>query len=333
RSPARRPAAPGPLAAPAGEQGFGGMLGASAAMRRLYPLCARLAASDVPVIIEGETGTGKEVLAEALHAESARSKGPFVVFDCTTVAPNLIESALFGHEKGAFTGATDARKGVFEQAHGGTLLIDEIGDLALELQPKLLRVLQRSEVCRVGGGRWQKVDVRVLVATRRDLDREVQAGRFRDDLFYRLHVGRIELPPLRDRQGDVPLLARAFWNELGGAKVPFPVETLRGWEDYAWPGNVRELYNTVARRLALGELLPPPSSSSGPVSSSGGDYLDATVAQGLALPVAREQVMRELERRTVARALVDHHGRAADASAALGIARRYFNLLRARHGL
>ncbi len=336
------PSPPRPAEGPAvaGEQGFGGLLGASTAMRRLYPLCRRLAASDVPVIIEGETGTGKEVLAEALHAESARSRGPFVVFDCTTVAPSLIESALFGHERGAFTGATEARRGVFEQAQGGTLLIDEIGDLDLSLQPKLLRVLQRSEVCRVGGTRWQKVDVRVVVATRRDLDREVAAGRFRDDLFYRLHVGRVELPPLRERKGDVALLARAFWSELGGAQLPFPTDALQHWEDYAWPGNVRELYNTVARRLALGELLPAPGATSpaGPApvvagSRGGADYLDAVVAEGRSLPVAREQVMRELERRYVVRALADHPQGASEAAAALGIARRYFNLLRARHGL
>src|SRR5262249_21894057 len=148
------------------------------------------------------TGTGKEVLAEALHEEGPRGSEPFVVFDCTAVPPNLIESELFGHERGAFTGALSARKGVFEQADGGTLLIDEIGDLDLALQPKLLRALERSEVRRVGGNQSIRVDVRLLCATRRDLDREVQAGRFRDDLFHRLAVTRIELPPLRDRRSD-----------------------------------------------------------------------------------------------------------------------------------
>jgi hypothetical protein len=162
---------------------FGRLVGASAEMRRLYPLCDRLAKSDVTVVIEGETGTGKEVLAESLHEQGTRSSGPFVVFDCTAVAPNLVESALFGHEKGSFTGAIAQHKGVFEQAHKGTLLIDEIGDLGLALQPKLLRVLERGEVVRVGGSRPITVDVRVLAATRRNLDKEVQAGRFRDDLF------------------------------------------------------------------------------------------------------------------------------------------------------
>src|SRR4029077_11022397 len=164
----------------------------------------------VPVIIEGETGTGKEVLAESIHETSARAKGPFVVFACTTVPVNLVESELFGHERGAFTGAVAARKGVFEQAHGGTLLIDEIGDLDAALQPKLLRAIERSEIRRVGASHPTRVDVRILAATRRDLDREVQLGRFRDDLFHRLAVGRLELPPLRARRGDVALLARSF---------------------------------------------------------------------------------------------------------------------------
>jgi two-component system, NtrC family, response regulator HydG len=161
---------------------FGRLFGASAEMRRLYPLCDRLAVSDVAVIIEWETGTGKEVLAEALHQQGPHERAPFVVFDCTAVPPNLLESELFGHEKGAFTGAVTTRTGVFEQANGGTLLIDEIGDLELSLQPKLLRAIERSEIRRVGGNRRIKVDVRILAATRRDLDQQVQAGLFRDDL-------------------------------------------------------------------------------------------------------------------------------------------------------
>ncbi|MGH7270919.1 MAG: sigma 54-interacting transcriptional regulator, partial [Polyangiaceae bacterium] len=194
--------------------GFGRMLGRSAEMRRLYPLCARLAQSEVSVVIEGETGTGKEVLAEALHEASLRAAGPFVVFDCAAVAPSLLESALFGHERGAFTGALAQRIGIFEQAHGGTLFIDEIGELDALLQPKLLRAIERGEVQRVGSSRWEKVDVRILAATRRNLDREVHAGRFRDDLFFRLAVVRIELPPLRERHGDVAVLSAHFWGQI-----------------------------------------------------------------------------------------------------------------------
>jgi hypothetical protein len=216
--------APRPL--PAGE-GFGRVIGSSPEMRRLYPLCARLASSSVPLVIEGDTGTGKEVLAESLHEQGPRAQGPFVVFDCTAVPPNLVESELFGHERGAFTGAVASRRGVFEQAHGGTLFIDEIGDLDLALQPKLLRALERSEVRRLGADRWIQVDVRVIAATRRDLDREVQVGRFRDDLFHRLTVARIELPPLRRREGDVRVLARHFWRQLGGAASALGEDLLR----------------------------------------------------------------------------------------------------------
>jgi hypothetical protein len=218
---------------------FGRTLGASEAMRRLFPLCERLAASRVPVLIEGETGTGKEVLAESIHEQSGLS-GPFVVFDCTTVAPSLLEAELFGHERGAFTGATSTRPGIFEQAMGGTIFIDEIGDFDLALQPKLLRAIDRGEIRRVGGKETIRVDARILAATRRDLDREVAAGRFRDDLFHRLAVGRIELPALRERKGDVSLLARAFAEQLDAPPDTLTADLLARLEDYAWPGHLRD---------------------------------------------------------------------------------------------
>jgi DNA-binding NtrC family response regulator len=323
---------------------FGRLVGQSVEMRKLYPLCERLAASTVPVIIEGETGTGKEVLAESLHEMSPRASGPFVVFDCTAVPPNLVESALFGHERGAYTGATESRRGVFEEAHGGTLLLDELGDLELSLQAKLLRVLERSEVQRVGSNRWVKVDTRVLAATRRDLDHEIQAGRFRDDLFFRLAVARIELPPLRRRAGDVTVLAFHFWRHLAGKGVPFPADFAQRLEGYTWPGNVRELYNAVARRVALGDLAAVETARSGPSeamvtpipsatsSSPGRDVIEEVLAQDLPLTRARERVVEEFERRYVTRVLAQHGGNVSKASAASGIARRYFQLLRARHG-
>ena len=232
---------------------FGRYLGASTEIRRLYPLLERIAQSEVPVVIEGETGTGKEVLAEALHERGPRASMPFVVFDCTAVPSNLVESELFGHERGAFTGAHTARQGVFEQAHGGTLLIDEIGDLDISLQPKLLRAIDRRQVRRVGGNHAIDVDVRIMAATRRDLDREVQENRFRDDLFHRIAVARVQLPPLRRRCGDVSILANHFCQLLGGKHSLHP-SLLRRWEDFSWPGNVRQLRNAVARVLALGEL-------------------------------------------------------------------------------
>jgi len=307
------------------ETGFGRMVGESPEMRRLYPLCARLATSEVPVIIEGETGTGKEVLAEALHERGSRAAGPFVVFDCTAVPPSLLESALFGHEKGAFTGATALRRGVFEQAHGGTLFIDEIGELEPSLQPKLLRAIERREIQRVGGTQWLRVDARIVAATRRDLDREVQAGRFRDDLFFRLAVGRIELPPLRRRRGDVGVLARLFWSQLAPAAVAMPAGLVSRLEDYAWPGNVRELQNAIACQVAVGDL---PARDAAP--GDGGDLVEGVLRQNLPLPRARAEMVAEFERRYVKRVLEMHGGSVARAAAASGIALRYFQLLKAR---
>jgi transcriptional regulator with GAF, ATPase, and Fis domain len=316
---------------------FGRTLGASAEMRRLYPLCERLAATQVPIIIEGETGTGKEVLAESLHEMGPRAKGPFMVFDCTSVPANLLESELFGHERGAFTGAVATRKGIFEQADGGTLLVDEIGDLDLALQPKLLRAMQRGEVRRVGSDRTIAVDVRIIAATRRDLDKEVHAGRFRDDLFFRLAVGRIELPPLRRRHGDVALLAAAFWKEFGGeGELPYALQSR--WELYEWPGNVRELRNEVARRAALGDLADVDRSGRDTEREPGGGIDPAT--RELRLPDslidqpyarAKERVLAEFERRYVERIVDKHGGNVSKAALASGLALRYFQLLRARH--
>ncbi|MEJ7731326.1 MAG: sigma 54-interacting transcriptional regulator [Polyangiaceae bacterium] len=326
------PAAEGDAAPPPAATGFGRTVGASLEMRRIYPFCERLAQSDVTVIIEGETGTGKEVLAESLHERGRRSAGPFVVFDCTAVPENLVESALFGHERGAFTGAVNAHRGVFEEAHGGTLLIDEIGDLEGGLQPKLLRVLERGEVRRVGGDRSIAVDVRVLAATRRNLDQEVQAGRFRDDLFFRLAVARIELPPLRERHGDIAVLAAHFWriHSLPGDHEPIPYSLLRRFEDYAWPGNVRELSNAVARHIALGNLAEVDAARHGDAAAQARDVLGSVLALDLPLSQARQRVVDEFERRYLTRMLDKHGGNIGRAAEASGIARRYFQLLRAR---
>jgi two-component system, NtrC family, response regulator HydG len=319
------------------QKSYGRLLGASAEMRRLYPLCDKLAAANLTVLIEGETGTGKELLAESLHEKGPRASAPFVVFDCTSVPAALVESELFGHERGAFTGAVATRKGVFEQAHSGTLLIDEIGELDLALQPKLLRALERSEIRRVGGDELIKVDVRVLSATRRDLDHEVQAGRFRDDLFHRLAVGRIELPPLRARRGDVALLATTFASQLGKAETTLPEPLVVRWEDYAWPGNVRELKNAVMRYLALGELDPAdgdgalsPSGIPAPPSTAPG-ALESVLSLGLPYSAARQRVLSEFERRYVERVLAEHGGNVLRAAAASGIARRHLQRVRARN--
>ncbi|MBL9026893.1 MAG: sigma 54-interacting transcriptional regulator [Myxococcales bacterium] len=311
---------------------FGGLLGASREMRAIYPLCERLARSDIPILIEGETGTGKEVLAEALHAASPRAKKPFVVFDCTAAPANLLESDLFGHERGAFTGAASARAGVFEEANGGTLFIDEIGDLDLPLQAKLLRAVERQEVRRVGANRWVKVDVRILSATRRDLDREVQEGRFRDDLFHRLVVGRVELPALRHRRGDVTLLARHFCRQLGADQSTLNSRLLAQWEALPWPGNVRELRNVVARQIALAvDTSFAEGDSSGIVdlfSSAAPAIQDDILANPLVL--TKQRVIEALESWYV-RAMLDRHdGSVSQAAEAAGVAKRYFQLLNAR---
>jgi DNA-binding NtrC family response regulator len=315
---------------PAPEQNrFGRFVGASPEIRRLYPTMQRIAASDVPVVIEGETGTGKEVLAESLHELGPRESGPFVVFDCTTVAANLMEATLFGHERGAFTGALNASPGVFEQAHGGTLFIDEIGDLDVALQAKLLRAIERAEVRRIGGRQWVHVNVRVIAATRRDLDHEVQAGRFRDDLFFRLAVARIELPPLRNRRKDIPLLAAYFWQELRGEPSALTGDLLSRLEDSDWPGNVRELRNAIARKIALGELSSPSSRPSLP--SAGADPLQEIIDLDLPFPIARDKALALFEQRYVSSVLTRHGGNVTRAAHASGVGRRYFQTIRGRH--
>jgi two-component system response regulator HydG len=320
---------------------FGRVVGASPEMRRIYPLCDKIAQSNVPVVIEGETGTGKELLAEALHEAGPRTSGPFVVFDCTAIPPSLAESTLFGHERGAFTGAVSSRKGVFELAHNGTLFIDEIGDLDLTLQPKLLRAIERSEVQRVGSEKWMKVNVRIISATRRDLDHEIQAGRFRDDLFFRLAVTRIELPPLRKRTGDIGALARHFFRQLSQDARddrPFPADLLARFEAYDWPGNVRELHNAIARYLAIGDVgiagLADNSGAFAPVAANtrtgSRDPIEEVLGQDLPFPRARETLMEEFERRYVERVLAKYNGNVGRAAAASGIARRYFQMIRSR---
>ena len=320
---------------------FGGVRGGSIEMQRLYPLCARLADASVPVMIEGETGTGKECLAEALHERGPRRDGPFVVFDCTAVAPSLLESELFGHERGAFTGAVSTRAGVFERASGGTLLIDEVGDMPLALQPKLLRSIERSEVTRVGGSERIRVDVRILAATRRDLDREIQDGRFRDDLYHRLVVARLEIPPLRRRVDDIPLLVAHFCAAMGARADAVPPHMVKSWLAYAWPGNVRELRNAVARWLALGELadhdfqdpgvsMQRPRIGPPPATTAQADPIARILAMDRPLTEARQQIVDEFERRYVERAIEAAGGNVTRAAAASGVGRRYFQRLKAR---
>jgi two-component system response regulator HydG len=308
---------------------FGRVIGASREMRQLYPSFSRLAALLVPLVVEGEVGTGKEVLAESLHEMGPRANGPFVVVDCSAVAPSLLESELFGE---------GARAGAFELGAGGTLFIDEIDDLAPALQPKLVRAIERSEIRRIGEDAWRRVDVRVVAATR-DVEHDLRQARFRDDLFHRLPMARIDLPPLRKRKGDVTLLARHFARQFGGDPSELPGDLLDRWEEHVWPGNVRELRNAVAQRLTIGESYSAVMDASdvdalraGPRSAVMESFFDLVLAEGLPLIPARQKVVDEFQRRYVERVLAEHGGNVVRAAASSGIARRYFQILRKRSG-
>ena len=238
-------------------RGAGAIVAESPAMKEVLRLVQKVAPAKTTVLIAGESGTGKELIARALHERSPRAERPFVAVNCGAIPEKLIESELFGHAKGAFTGASAAKRGLFEEADGGTLLLDEVGDLPLHLQVALLRVLQEGEVRRVGDARTIRVDVRVLAATHRDLAQEVAAGAFREDLFYRLNVVAVRLPPLRDRSEEIEPLARRFLARhavrLGVAGKPLAAEALRRLLAWRWPGNVRELENALERALVLSE--------------------------------------------------------------------------------
>jgi two-component system, NtrC family, response regulator HydG len=238
--------------------GFRNLVGKSAVMQQLYDLLERISAISSPVLISGESGTGKELVARALHHGGPRASAPFVAINCAAITETLLESELFGHQRGAFTGATEAKKGLFVEADGGTLFLDEIGELPLPLQAKLLRVLETSSVRPVGGGSERKVDVRVVAATNRDLARAVAEKRFREDLYYRLHVIPVQLPPLRARREDIALLVEQFVARFYEQHPAEPVreissEVLKRLMDLPWPGNVRELKNAVERLLVLGK--------------------------------------------------------------------------------
>lgn len=240
---------------------FGELVGKSKKMRQIFGILERISPSLATVIIQGETGTGKEIVANAIHQFSPRKERPFVVFDCSAVAPNLIESELFGHTKGSFTGAIKDRKGAFETANGGTIFLDEIGELTLDMQPKLLRALEQREIKRVGSTTAVKLDVRVLCATNRDLKQEVEAGKFREDLYYRLSVVKIQLPSLRERSEDIPLIAEKLLSIARYNRKPDGTYYAHRVEDDAlkmlqrlqWPGNVRELNNILERAVSFSE--------------------------------------------------------------------------------
>jgi two-component system, NtrC family, response regulator GlrR len=316
---------------------FGGLVGQSSAMRAAYSVLEQAAASEVTVLIQGDTGTGKEACAEAIHRQSRRRHGPFVVVDCGSLSPQLLESELFGHERGSFTGAVAGRKGAFEAANGGTIFLDEIGELGVDLQPKLLRALERKEIKPVGSNAYRPVDVRVLAATNRDLVQEVAARRFRSDLYFRLAVLIVRLPALRERLEDLPLLIEHMLEILGATDDPY-AQRLRSeafiaeLRRHPWRGNVRELRNHIERCLVThDEQSPPPPSG----ETERGDEMRREFQVDLSLPfkAARERCVNELERRYLAALLEKQGNRVSAAARVAGVDRIYFYRLLRKHGL
>jgi transcriptional regulator with GAF, ATPase, and Fis domain len=308
---------------------FGALVGTSPAMREVFSQLEKVAASDATVIVEGETGTGKEGVAEAIHDESARANAPFVVVDCSAIPANLLESELFGHEVGAFTGATEKRVGAFEQASGGTIFLDEIGELPQELQPKLLRALESREIRRVGGRVQIECDLRIIAATNRDLRAEVNRGTFRADLYFRLAVVRIELPPLRERTGDMQLLVEHLLRKIGASPASYTAltdaEFIAALAAAPWPGNVRELRNHLEQCVVFDEKRLPGT----PATPHPAAQPDAS----LPYEVARRQAIDSFERTYVTALLAQNADNVAAAARAAGVNRAYLHRLLRRHGL
>lgn len=299
-----------------GPSHFGEAIGTSPAMRRVFAVLHRLAPTDLTITILGETGTGKDVLARAIHASSARASGPFVVFDCGAAAPTLIESQLFGHQRGAFTGAHDEHQGAFERAHKGTLFLDEIGELSLDLQPKLLRVIEQRRVGRLGSQTDRPVDVRVVCATNRDLEREVMEGRFRQDLYFRISVAVVRTPPLRERRDDLVALINHFAAHHG---LQVSSEAMAILTSYEWPGNVRELRNVILSAAAVseGKFLLPRDFILFSGGSAGGMRPRPPTLEGVSLA---GRTLEQIESTAIRQTLQQFNGNKTKAARALGIA-------------
>jgi two-component system, NtrC family, response regulator GlrR len=308
---------------------LGSLVGRSTSMRTAFALIERAAASDATVLIEGETGTGKEGTAEAIHDLSARSDKPFIVIDCSAIPANLLESELFGHEKGAFTSAANRRIGAFEEASGGTIFLDEIGELPLELQPKLLRVLEQKEIRRIGSNTYQPVDVRVVAATNRDLRAEVNEGRFRSDVYYRLAVVKISLPALRHRPDDLPLLVERILSKLPASDTAISAlrtpEFIGSLARATWPGNVRELRNYLERCLVFQEAVP--------LGEPEGQAAVTTIDPSMPYDDARAAALADFERQYIEGLLKLHNGSVASASRAARVSKVYLYRLINKHGV
>jgi len=307
--------------------GFEGMLGTCGKMMDVYAMIRKVSPSDIPVLITGESGTGKELVARAIHRLSPKSVGPFVVINCGAIPENLLESELFGHEKGAFTGAHTQRKGRFELAHKGTLFLDEIGDLSLQLQVKLLRFLQDNIIERIGGRHPIPVDVRIVAATNRDLKEGMSQGTFREDLYFRLGVVTLSLPPLKDREGDILLLAKAFADHFAGEykkKITgFTEKAAKALESHSWPGNIRELENRIKRAviMAEGKKIEPR------------DLELEEAGLGAVQAVTLKEAREDLEKELVLQAISRNGGNLSKAAADLGISRPTLYDLLEKHGI
>jgi two-component system response regulator GlrR len=309
------------------------MVGQSPPMRAVFETLERAAASDATVLLEGETGTGKEISAEAVHRGSRRRDKPFLVVDCGAIPPQLLESELFGHERGSFTGAVSSRQGVFEAAGGGTVFLDEIGELSIDLQPKLLRVLERREVRRIGTNQHIPVNVRLVAATNRALKDQVGSRKFRSDLYYRLAVVEIRLPPLRERISDLPLLVEHITRTMGQLdpdtlKTIHSAEFLTRLARHDWPGNIRELRNHLERCVALREFTPPQTGSTTSLPTP-----ENAAGVGRPLREARDEWVNSFEKRYLEELLRVNDNRVSVAARSAGVDRIYFYRLLWKHGL
>jgi transcriptional regulator with GAF, ATPase, and Fis domain len=312
---------------------LGAMIGGSTEMRRIYAMIERVAKTDTTVLIRGETGTGKELVARAIHELSPRAERPFVAIDCGAIPENLMESELFGHVKGAFTGATSDRAGAFEEAEGGTLFFDEIGELPVTLQKKLLRALESREIRKVGGTQSKHANVRVLAATNRALSVEVNEGTFREDLFYRLAVVSIHLPPLRMRRDDIPLLAKTFIERFTGKAGEVPPSLLPTLVTRGWPGNVRELRNYLERWVVFEGDVADRGSTPAPASSDLPAGLELLVPVDLPYKEAREAWMERFDNVYVRALLAKKNGNITHAADHAGLNRRFLQRLLDRLGM